>query len=358
MRLPATLFKKASEPLVGIDISSTSVKLIELAKTPSGYEVASYGVELLPPGVVQKGDVKDPMQVGEAIGRLVRRSRTKAKQAAISVSSASAITKIIQLNKDLSEDEMETQIALETGEYIPYPLDEISWDFAVLGGSEHNPSNVDVLLAACRSETIESRVDALEIAGLKTKIVDLELYAMERACSQIFEKLNMDTHGKLIAIIDIGSTRTSVAIMKNDRVLYTREQDFGGNQLLLDIQEHYGLSLEEAIIAKRQNEFPEGYQENILQPFLNSVVSKTERALQFFYSSTQYNQVDHILLAGGTSTIEGLSEKIKRHLGCNASVANPFANMKLAPHISAEGIHREAPALMLSCGLAMRAFDL
>lgn len=351
------LFKKASEPLVGIDISSNSVKLIELVETQSGYEVASYGVELLPPGVVQKGDVKDPMQVGEAIARLVRRSRTKAKNAAISVSGTSAITKVIQLNKDLSEDEMESQIALETDEYIPYPLDEISWDFAVLGASEHNPNNVDVLLAACRSETIESRVDALEIAGLNAKVVDLEIYAMERACSQIFEKLNMATEEKLIAIIDIGSLSTSVTIMKDDRVLYTREQDFGGNQLLLDIQEHYGLTMEEAIIAKRQNEFPEGYEENILQPFLNSIVTKIERALQFFYSSTQYNHVDYILLAGGTSAISGLSEKIKQHLQCSASVANPFANMKLAPHISAEGIHREAPALMLSCGLAMRAFD-
>lgn len=351
------LFKKASEPLVGIDISSNSVKLIELVETHSGYEVASYGVELLPPGVVQKGDVKDPMQVGEAIARLVRRSRTKAKNAAISVSGTSAITKVIQLNKELSEDEMESQIALETDEYIPYPLDEISWDFAVLGASEHNPNNVDVLLAACRSETIESRVDALEIAGLNAKVVDLEIYAMERACSQIFEKLNMATEEKLIAIIDIGSLSTSVTIMKDDRVLYTREQDFGGNQLLLDIQEHYGLTMEEAIIAKRQNEFPEGYEENILQPFLNSIVTKIERALQFFYSSTQYNHVDYILLAGGTSAIGGLSEKIKRHMQCGASVANPFANMKLAPHISAEGIHREAPALMLSCGLAMRAFD-
>lgn len=350
------LSKKAVN-LLGIDISSTSVKLLELSKAGDSYRVESYGVEPLPPNSVVEKNINEVEAVGEAIKRLINYSKAGSKYAAIAVSGSSVITKLIEMEAGMSEDEMESQIQVEADQYIPYPLDEVSIDFEVQGEVEGNPEHVQVLLAACRSENVDVRKDAAEIAGLDLKVVDVEAYAVERAYELIEEQLDFDNDGETIAMIDIGATMTTLSVMDNGKTIYTREQLFGGKQLTEEIQRRYGLSVEEAGLAKKQGGLPDDYESEVLEPFLEAVVQQTARSLQFFFSSSQYNDVDYIILAGGTAAIAGLPEMVQEKVGTPTIVANPFTNMSLASKVNVTALASDAPALMIACGLALRSFD-
>ncbi len=351
------LFGSSKQPLIGLDISSTSVKLLELGKVGSRFRVESFAVEPLPPEAVIERDVKDVEAVGEAIKRCVSRSGTSCKHAAVAVAGSAVITKTIQLGAGFSESEIETQIEVEADQYIPYPLEEVSLDFEVLGENEKVPDKVDVLLAASRSENIESRVDALEIGGLSAKVVDIEAYSMERVFDVLGGQIFEQDDDQVLAVLDIGSTMTSLSVLQNNRTIYTREQVFGGAQLTEEIQRRYGLSYEEAGMAKKQGGLPDDYLPEVLEPFKEGIVQQVSRALQFFYSSSQYGEVDHLVLAGGCASIEGIDEMIEERLGTTASIANPFADMSLSSKVNAQALSTDAPALMISCGLALRSFD-
>ncbi len=353
----ANIFGPKKTALIGIDISSTSCKLIELGKVGSRYRVESYAVEPLPQEAMADRDIRDPEVVGEALKRVISRSGTNVKHVAVSVAGSSVITKIIQMDKDLSEDEMESQIEVEADQYIPYPLEEVALDFQILGESEKVPDKVDVLLAASRSENVYSRVDALELAGLTAKIVDVEAYAIERAFKLLSNQLPDQGEGQIIAIADIGATNTSLSVIEDFNTIYTREQTFGGSQLTEEIQRRYGLSFEEAGMAKKQGGLPDDYEPEVLEPFKEAVIQQISRSLQFFYGSSQYGEVDHIVLAGGCAVIDGLEEMIEERLGTTASIANPFADMSLSSKVNAQALSADAPSLVNCCGLALRSFS-
>lgn len=353
----ANLFGSKKTALVGIDISSTACKLIELGKVGSRYRVESYAVEPLPQDAMADRDIRDPEVVGEALKRVIGKSGTNIKHAAVSVAGSSVITKIIQMDKGLSEEEMESQIEVEADQYIPYPLEEVALDFQILGESEKVPDKVDVLLAASRSENVYSRVDALELAGLTARVVDVEAYTIERAFRLLSNQLPDQGEGQIIAIADIGATNTSLSVLEDFNTIYTREQTFGGSQLTEEIQRRYGLSFEEAGMAKKQGGLPDDYEPEVLEPFKEAVIQQVSRSLQFFYGSSQYGEVDHIVLAGGCAMIDGLEEMIEERLGTSASTANPFADMSLSSRVNAQALSSDAPSLMNCCGLALRSFD-
>lgn len=351
------LFGSKKTALVGIDISSTACKLIELGKVGSRYRVESYAVEPLPQDAMADRDIRDPEVVGEALKRVIKRSGTNVKFAAVSVAGSSVITKTIQMDKGLSEDEMESQIEVEADQYIPYPLEEVALDFQVIGESEKVPDKVDVLLAASRSENVYSRVDALELAGLTAKVVDVEAYTIERAFRLLANQLPDQGEGQIIAVADVGATNTSLSVLEDFNTIYTREQTFGGSQLTEEIQRRYGLSFEEAGMAKKQGGLPDDYEPEVLEPFKEAIIQQISRSLQFFYGSSQYGEVDHIVLAGGCSVIDGLEEMIEERLGTTASIANPFADMSLSARVNAQALSSDAPSLVNCCGLALRSFD-
>lgn len=351
------LIGKKANTLIGIDISSTSVKLLEIGKNGNRYRVESYGVEPLPPNAVVEKNINDAEAVGEVIKRVVAKSRTSTKQAAVAVAGSAVITKTIQMAAGLSEQELENQITVEADQYIPYPLDEVSIDFEVQGPSEQNPDQVDVLLAACRKENVELREDSLEIGGLEAKVVDVEAYAMERAFELIDAQMDVDADERTIAVIDIGATMTTLSVLADGKTIYTREQLFGGKQLTEEIQRRYGLSQEEAGLAKKQGGLPDDYDMEVLEPFKEAVVQQVARSLQFFFSSSQYNEVDTVVLAGGTASTTGIAEMVQEKVGTTTMVANPFADMALNSRVNASALSNDAPSLMIACGLAMRSFD-
>jgi type IV pilus assembly protein PilM len=353
----AKLFARKKPPLVGLDISSTSVKLLELSQHGNGYRVEAFAAEPLAPNSVVEKNIADVEAVGEAIKRVAKRSGSRTKTAAVAVAGSSVITKVITMPASLSNEDMESQIELEADQYIPYSLEEVNMDFEILGPSDDNPDTVDVLLAASRSENVDSRVAAVELGGLAAKVVDIEAYTLENAFGLIAPQIPGGVEDKTIAIVDIGATMTTLSVLHDGKIIYTRDQVFGGKQLTEEIQRRYGLSYEEAGMAKRQGGLPDNYIPEVLDPFKDAMVQQVSRSLQFFFSSSQYNTVSHIVLAGGSASIPGADELIEERVGTSTSVANPFSNMSLASRVKAQALSNDAPALMIACGLALRSFD-
>ncbi|WP_188150025.1 pilus assembly protein PilM [Teredinibacter waterburyi] len=350
-----SIFDKKKKPVLGLDVSSTSVKLLEISQQGDGYRVENYAVRPLPPNAVVEKNINDLEAVSQVVKAVVQSSRTKIKDAAVAVAGSSVITKIIEMPGDLSEDALETQISLEADQYIPYPLEEVAIDFDILGPSAKNPDQINVLLAACRRENVDIRVSMLDLADLKPKVVDVEAYTMERAFALIQEQLE-DQEEQVVAIVDIGATMTTLSVLVDGKTIYTREQLFGGKQLTEEIQRRYGLSAEEAGLAKKQGGLPDDYEPEVLEPFKDAVVQQVTRSLQFFFSSSQYNDVDHIVLAGGVAALNGLAGLIEEKLGTSSTVANPFANMSVSSRVNHAALLNDAPALMIAAGLAMRSF--
>lgn len=347
----------SAKPLIGLDISSTSVKLLELSKSNGHYQIESYAVEPIAPGAVVEKTIVDTASVGAAIMQAVQLSRTRAKHAAVAVAGSAVITKIITLPASLSDDDMATQIELEADQYIPYPLEEVNLDFEVIGPSEKDPDSVNVLLAASRSENVDARAAAVELGGLTAKVVDVEAYAAESAVALMAGQMKSLEADRIIAVFDIGATMTSMTVLDHLKIVYMREQGFGGKQLTEEIQNRYGLSYEDAGRAKRQGGLPEDYETEVLTPFKQAMAQQIAHSLQFFFSSSHYNNVDHILLAGGNALIPGIAQIIEAEIGVATSIANPFAGMTIAARINAQALANDAPALLVACGLALRSFD-
>ncbi|PCK09408.1 MAG: pilus assembly protein PilM [Alteromonadaceae bacterium] len=350
------IFKKKQRPVLGLDVSSTTVKLLEISRQGDGYRVENYGVKALPANAVVEKNINDVEAVAQVVKAVVQQTRTKVRDAAVAVAGSAVITKIIEMPGDLSEEAMETQISLEADQYIPYPLEEVALDFDIKGVSAKNPDQVEVLLAACRRENVDMRASVLELADMVPRVVDVEAYTMERAFTLIQDQLE-DQQEQIVAIVDIGATMTTLSVLIDGKTIYTREQLFGGKQLTEEIQRRYGLSTEEAGLAKKQGGLPDDYEPEVLEPFKDAVVQQVTRSLQFFFSSSQYNDVDHIVLAGGVASLEGLAGVIEEKLGTSASVANPFVNMSISSKVNSAALINDAPALMIATGLALRSFD-
>ena len=353
----AQLFKRTQPPLLGLDISSTAVKLLELSRGGSRYRVESYAVEPLPPNSVVEKNITDIDAVGEAVRRAVKRSGTRTRDAAVAIAGSSVITKVVPMPAGLNDDDMESQVELEADQYVPYPLEEVNLDFEVIGPTEKNPETVDVLLAACRSENVDMRSAAVETGGLNTRVMDVESFASENAFALLADQLPDQGIEKTIAVIDVGATMTTLNVMHDLQGIYTRDTVFGGKQLTEEIMRRYGLSYEEAGMAKRQGGLPENYQNDVMDPFKEAMTQQASRSLQFFYSSSAFSKVDHIVLAGGNASIPGMDEMIQEKLGVETSIANPFASMSLSARVKPQTLSNDAPALLIACGLALRSFD-
>ncbi len=343
--------------LLGLDITATSVKLLELKPTKKGYKAVSYTVEPLPANAVNEKNLQDVEAVGDAIRRAVKRSGTRTKTCAVAVPSAMVITKVIQMQADLKPHEMDAQIQLEADQYIPYQLEEVNLDFHVMGESEEANGMVDVLLAASRSENVEDRTAACEIGGLDVKIVDVEPYTMEGAFQLIKHQVPDEGEGQTIAILDVGASMTSLCVLRDQSLIYTREQPFGGKQLTEEIMRRYGLSYEDAGRVKRVGGLPDNYEPEVLGPFRDLMVQQANRFLQFFFSADKNDYVDQIVLAGGCIGIPGVAELIEQRIGTPTLIADPFGEMAISSDIPAQRLRDDGPAMMIASGLALRGTE-
>ena len=349
------LYRKPNKGLMGVDISSTSVKLLELSVKNGRYWVESYGLSPLIDGSVVEKNILNVENVADALERAMNIANPQSSNAAIAVPTSMVIHKVIEMDADMTDDEREVQIRMDAEQYIPFPLDEVSLDFEVLPEKLNSPNRVNVLLVAIRTENVDSRVEVLDLVGVEPKIADVESYALERSFEVFSDTLPIGVN--LVGILDIGHTMTTLSVMQNGKIIYTREQVFGGKQLTQDVQNRYGLSFDEAGRAKKDRTLPDDYESEVLMPFLDAVVQQAARSLQFFFSSSQFNEIDHILLAGGNANIPGLQKLMQQKLGYRVTVANPFLQMGFSPQIDLRKIENDAPSLLVACGLALRSFD-
>lgn len=351
-------FLERTPPVIGVDISSAYVKMVELSSAGRDtYKLEGYAIAPLAKDAVVDGNIAELDGVVDAIKRAWKLLGTREKRAALALPAAAVISKRVLMTGGLREEEMELQVEAEANQYIPFSLDEVNIDFQVIGPAPNNPEEVEVLIAASRKEKIEDRVAAAEGAGLKVVVMDVESYAAEAAYSLISKQLPNSGSDQTVMIVDIGATMMHINVLHDNESVYTREQSFGGAQLTHEIQRRYGLSPEEAEIAKRKGGLPETYESEVLQPFVQSLSMEVARALQFFTSSTQYNRVDLIVLAGGCAAIPGVSSVVQERTQVDTIVANPFQDMALNPRIKSQQVAVDAPSLMIACGLALRSFD-
>lgn len=348
---------KKSNKVLGIDISSTAVKILELSIHNRHYKVESYAVASIPSHAIIENDIKDIPAVAEAIELAYIRANSSIKSVAAAVPSSAIITKVLQVDATISELEMSEHIQLEAGRYIPYPLEEVALDFTVLGVNEKEPTKVDVLVVAARNEHVEARAEAIRQAGLIPKIIDVESYAIERVCNLISDQFNNKGKNQTIAVVDIGSVFTTITILHDLHTIYSRDEVFGGRQLTEAIQRRYGLTYEQAGLMKKQGQFSDDYVPEILTPFRESLIPLIRRSLQLFFSASRYTEVEHILLAGGGAMIPGISQLIQERLGTPCTIANPFSDMSISSRISVATIAADSSSLMTCCGLALRSFE-
>ena len=353
----ASLFSRQPAPLLGLDISSSSVKLVELGRDKDGNLVLERcAIEPLERGWVTDGNVEKFDEVAEAMRRVVKKSGSKTKNVAMALPASAVITKKIILPGGMSEQELEVQVETEANQYIPFSLDEVSLDFCVLGPSTTSAGDVEVLIAASRKEKVQDRQGLAEAAGLKPVVVDVESYAYRLAAGRLIRDLPNEGQDLMVALFEVGSTTTSMQVLRNDEVLYDRDQAFGGAQLTQLIVRQYGFSQEEAETKKRNGDLPEDYDGSVLKPFVDSMAQEIARALQFFFTSTPHNRVDYVMLGGGSAALPGLVEAVTAQTSFACNLADPFQGMHIGESVREKKVRREAPSYLTSCGLAMRRF--
>lgn len=347
--------RASGKGLVGVDITSATVKVIELKRAGSHYQVESYAVRPLREGAVIERRIRDMSAVVDALERAVDHARPGTRNAAVAVPASAAITKTLTLPASLDDDEIEARIQLESDKHIPFPFSEVAFDFQRLGLNARYGDQQDALLVACRQQDVNQLTEAVLQAGLTPAAVDVETFAMERAFQELRHQLPA-TEGEqeCVALVDIGATMNAFHVLREGRVTYSRDTVFGGRQLTDEIRNRYGLTLEEAGLAKKRGGLPDDYQRSVLDPFLDTLVQQVGRSLQLYYTAGRKQEVRRMILAGGTSVLPGLAERLAEESGMEVVIANPFRRMKVNPRIDVPTLAGDAPAMLTACGLAMR----
>lgn len=348
------LFKPEYRSILGIDISSTSVRIIEMSGRDDNCCIEGYGTDILPANAVEGHTIKDVDAVAQTIRQLILKAGLNSNFATLAVPDSAVISKILQVNDDLNESEIEEFIIMEADKYIPYPIEEINLDFEVIGPSSKNATMLDVLIVASRTENVSSRVDAATKAGLQAKIVDVESFAIERAIQLLAPDLPAQGQGKVIAVIDVRDEFANLFVLHNMKIIYTHEDEFGGKQLVDEIAQHYGITRAQALQMTADNTTPPDYNERVLQPFIETLLLHIKRSLQFFFSTGHHGFVDHILLAGNVARLPNLANLVQERSKIPTTIANPASHLKLADRLDSDKTINDATSLLIACGLALR----
>ncbi|GAA0793762.1 type IV pilus assembly protein PilM [Marinobacterium sediminicola] len=350
-----SLFKPKTAGWVGVDIGSASVKLVALTKHGQSYQIEGYAVVPLPPAAVVDGNVEIPGEVSDAIERGIKICGVSLSHAVTAVPSSAVITKRLEISNAFVGMELEEQVQVEADQFIPYPLEEVALDFEVQGPVDKAPELNDILLVACRRDDADSREEAINGSGLKCEVIDIDTYAIERTLPLLQQG---EPGGQLVGIVDIGAATLTLNVFKGNKIIYNREQAFGGNDLTNMIHQQKGIEVADVERMLSSGELDEETMDMLVLPFRQTVVQQVSRALQFYYSSGSQGQLSKLYLAGGTSGLEGLSDMVAEEIGVSTHIANPFVNMQVASKVNAARLQKDAPCLLKACGLAQRSFDI
>lgn len=344
-------FGPSFKPIVGLDISSSAVKAVELRPAGKRWKIHACGIKPLPEDAVADSQIKDAEAVTLAIQDLFREKKISTKQVATAVSGSAIIIKKIQL-PIMPELELEDQISLEAEEYIPFDIDDVNLDFQILG---HEEENMDVLLVACKKELINNRLAVLEAAGLKPKVLDLDLFAIETAYDHLLRLAGKGQDESCVALVNVGATLININILTDGVPSFTRDHLFGARHLTEDIERHYRISREEAVRLQEGLEQPEDYQTALLNPFLDQMSLQIGQSLDFYQAAHADNPVKRIILSGGCALLPGAAEFLESRAGVAVQVADP--NMILKGGEAFPEFLAAAPRFLVAIGLALRGND-
>ena len=360
-------FKSVPKIILGIDISSSAIKLIEVEPNQDGYRVLSYGVLPLPPGAVVDREIIDVEETAKVLKQVYEDSKTSSSNVAVAVSGASVISNVIDVPVALSEKQLEARVELEAETIIPFPLDQVNLDFAVVGQNPLSKDELRVQVVACQRDSVDRRLEVIIQAGLDPTVVDVESFAFARAYKQLIDTattnprqsdhmvkkgIGSDTQ-EVVALIDIGASVFTFVVISQEMVVYSLEQPFGGKQLTEDIQRHYNLSWAEAGKAKRKGGLGSDYVETMLDPFKDLLIQHIKRSIQVFYSSTEIKKIDRLMLSGGVSKVTGLPDEISKATGIPTEIVDLLKNITLSSKVSRSRLLSDMPAMMLAFGLAL-----
>jgi type IV pilus assembly protein PilM len=342
-----------TDPIFGLDMSSSALKLMMLQKNGSDISVERYFIQQLLSNKIRDKRILDTDYITETLKHTLACANISTKNVCLAVPNSITITKKLDLPIDLTDKEIENEIYIEADKYIPYALDEINIDYQILSRDEEE-GKIEVFIIACKSDDLNARIEIAENAGLNPVIVDVDSYATGRAFNEVLVHGGMDSSNSLTGLIDIGSNLITLNIFKGKRLIYTKEQAFGGIKLMEEIQSRYGLTFEEALAAKKFNDLPDDYAVEVLQPYKVSLTQQINRACQFFFSNGKYHTIDKLYLTGGVSNINGLADIVQETLKIKTLIANPFANLLVSDQINIDRLYEDSSTLMTTFGLELR----
>jgi len=345
-----------SPPLLGLDISPDAVKLVELSQSRGKLRVEHADSETLPPGAVNDRDIQDAEAVRRALRTILERSRIRTKAVATALPANTAIVKVISLPGDLDEVAIEEQIRFESGQYIPYSIDAVNFDFAVLGPDAIRKGYNHILLVACKKEAVEDRAAVLEEAGLKPRIIDVKPFALwllhEHLARVSPQERNIP--GGAVVLVEMGSATTNIYVFQEGHPVYSREHNFGLSRLIEEIQRRYGLDINDAQRMERFGGLPPEYGRDVLSPFARSMAQELFRSLDFFQASMPDIPAGSVHLFGVGARIPQLAEQLRQLVNFPVYVPDPFVGMEMAPQISRRFMDADRSSLAVACGLALR----
>ena len=339
--------------LIGLDIGSNTLKVAEIKETKNGLSLSKFGMVDIEPGLIRDGSIKSPEIVADSIRQLLRAHNIKEHNIAISIGGYSVIVKNITV-KSMGEEELQETIHLEAEQYIPFDINDVNLDFQILGENEYNPGQMSVLLVAAKKEIIDDYLNLVQIVGLNPCIIDVDVFALQN----IFE-INYDSKNENVALIDIGASKTSFNILKENFSVFMRDVSLGCGQINQKIVSLIGCSPGEAEQLKhidRTDKISEADLMEIISSVVTGWSSEIGRALDFFYSTYPSDQINRIILSGGGANIEKFRQLLAEETSCKVEIIDPFKNI-VVDDFDSSYLKQIASQAAICMGLAIRRVD-
>ena len=349
---------REKRPILGVDITVSGVKLVELAQSGESYRLEAYASEPIPVESIDDADIVDIDAVAKAVRRALKRAGTRGREAAVAIAGDAVVTRMTRMPGQLSDAEMQAHAAFQAEQFLPFPMEEASLDFEVVGPSEIAPGMLDVLFVAARSVHVSQRQRALRAGGLEARIVEPAPHSLERACRLLTHQMIGGGLRQLIAVVEFGAATTTFSALSDHKLVYTRNFPFGGHQLTDEVAERYGLDPVEAERAKQAGGLPEDYASEVLAGFREDMAQQVSRSLQFFLASENgAGQPVQVLLGGAFAKLPDVAGAVARRLGIPTQTVDPLGHLNVAAKADAQGVGAGDTALLTACGLALRNFD-
>lgn len=347
--------QRKAKPLVGIDVGSSAIKMVQVREARNGYVLERFGVRSLEPELIVDGAIMDAGPIVDAIKGLAAECRIKTKDVALSVAGHSVIIKRVKLSP-MSEDELEEMIKWEAAQYIPFDINEVNLDFAILGEphGDEGQGEMNVALVAVKKDKLAAYTSLIMDAGLRPVVVDVDAFTLENMYG-----LNYDVNmNEVVGLVNVGASVINLNILAGGAFAFTRDISIGGNRYTEMIQKELNISYTAAEAAKRgqQNrEADAGAVDAIIATVNNEVATEVSRSLDYFRTTTTHDRVDKLMLSGGGAMIKGLTDALTERCQVPLELANPFRRIEIDKKtVNLEQLKESALQAAVGVGLAIR----